>query len=570
MTSLRLVLPCLGATLLLAGPAGAAARDPVAVKCAGLGVKECTAATTAAARRPVPAFVLDPEPVPTETLADAIDAAWRSAPSVQQQRYRVRMADEDYALALAETRPNANVTITGNYTKTVPGRTTQANRFLAGSPIITSNTQTATATINQPLLTGGKAHADREAALAEVGAGRETLRGTEGTLLFNVLSAYADIRRDTQTVRFYTANQRQVESTRDEVKARQVAGELTRTDIGLAETQLAATESARNSAVLQLEQDRATFAALVGRDAGVLAEPPPLPGIPATIGEAFDLAEANNPDLAAALSTERQSRAQIESARAAGRPTLVLSGNATLTGQAAPYYLRNQDQTFDGQAVLTIPLFSGGAVHARVAQVEDQNSIDRFGIEAARRTMVEAIVNAWNGMATAQRNVAAAQRQVKAGRVFDEGTFAEYRAGLRSTFDVLYAHSTRRDAEVALVSARRDLFVAQAALLRQLGLLEPRTLLQNGPVDDVTSNLVNAETRDALIGEGLVREIDQMQSQPVKQKPLEQPAQAVTPPTLAPAAPAPSEPLPITSHSPGIPVPGTTGAPVPDRSLARP
>jgi len=562
---------CIGAALLAAPTlALAAGADPVSAKCAGLGVKECTAATLAAAKRPVPAFVLDPEPAPDDTLANAIDAAWRTAPSVQQQRYRVRMADENYALALSETRPSLGVTLTGNYTKTVPGRTTQATRFLTPSPIITSNTQTATATFSQPLLTGGRARADREAALAEVGAGRETLRGTEGTMLLNVMSAYADIVRDTQTVRFYTANLRQMQATRDEVKARQVAGELTRTDIGLAETELAATETARNSAIQQLEQSRASFAALVGRDPGVLAPTPALPGIPATIGEAFDLAETNNPDLAAALSTERQSRAQIEAARAAGRPTLALSGSATLTGQATPFYLRDQDQTFAGQAVLSIPVFTGGAVQAHVAQAEDQNSYDRFGIEAARRAMVEAIVNAWNAMATAQRNVISAERQVKAGRVFDEGTFAEYRAGLRSTFDVLYAHSTRRDAEVALVSAKHDLFVAQAALLRQLGLLEPRTLLENGAVDDVTSDLVRAERRASGPGDDIARQLDNMQHQAVKQKPLDQPPLSVTPPAMAPATPPAPTPVPLAGHSPEMPVPGTTGAPVPDRSLARP
>jgi len=562
-------LSCLAVALLLAAPA-VAATDPLAVKCAGLGVKGCTAASTVAAKRPVPDFVLDPEPAANETLADAIDMAWRSAPTVQQQRYRVRMADEDYAQALAETRPNANVTVTGLYAKTVPGRTTQATRYFATSPIITSNSQTSTVTVNQPLLTGGKARADREAAMAEVGAGRETLRGTEGDLLLDVITAYADIRRDTEAVRFYSANQRQMEATLEEVRARQVAGELTRTDIGLAETELASTQTARNSAVQQLEQDRASFAALVGSNPGVLADPPPLPGVPATIDAAFDMAETDNPDLAAAIATERESRAEIESARASGRATLVLSGSATLTGQAAPFYLHDQDQTFAGQAVLTIPLFSGGAIRSRVAQAEDRNSIDRFGIEAARRRMVEAILNAWNGMATAQRNVAAAERQVHSARVFDEGTFAEYRAGLRSTFDVLYAHSTRLGSEIALVSARHDLFVAQAAMLRQLGVLEARALLRVGESDDVETDLVHAEARAALPGDGLSRALDNLQGRPVAQKALVQPPESVTPPALVAASPVSSTPLPIERHSPEIPVPGTTGAPAPDRSLARP
>jgi outer membrane protein len=52
-----------------------------------------------------------------------------------------------------------------------------------------------------------------------------------------------------------------------------------------------------------------------------------------------------------------------------------LTGNATLTGQAIPYYLHNQDQSYEGRLVLTIPLTNGGRIGSLVARREDRNAL---------------------------------------------------------------------------------------------------------------------------------------------------------------------------------------------------
>jgi outer membrane protein len=542
---------------------------PVTVKCHGQLRQGCRPASVVAQGWAPPALALDPEPVPTETLAQALRAAYDTAPTLQAQRYLLRASDEDYALALSELRPTSELQVTGTYQKTVPGRITQATRFLAPSPIITNNTLGAAAIVSQPLYTGGKAAADRDAAAAEIRAGREQLRGTEGDVLLQVVTSFADVRRDTAVVRLYSANLRQLEATLSEVKARREAGELTRTDIAQAETQLAIAQANTNSANQQLEQDRATFAAYVGHDPGVLAPPPTLPHIPGTVGEAFDIAEETSPDIAQAIQTERESRAKIAAAKAQGQPTIALTGTATLTGGAAPFYLHNDDQIFQGQAVLTIPFTNGGRVGATVAQAEDRNAADRIGIEATRRQMVDAIINAWNAIATTQRNIAVTTSERASAQVFDEGTFQEYRAGLRSTFDVLYAHSTLLGAEVAVVTARHDLYVAQATLLRHIGLLEARALMTGAGLYDAANNLVHAERRGAVPLEGVIRAIDATDRQTPTQPPLQQPPTGDD--TVAMVPPPVTFPIVDPAHySPTVPIPGTIGIPIPDRSLQAP
>jgi outer membrane protein len=502
-----------------------------------------------------------PEPAPDTTLADALAQAYRANPTLEARRYDLRATDENLGLALSELRPTSELQVTGQYQKIVPGRTTQATRFGASSPIEVSNSLGAQLIVNQPLSTGGRATADISAAQAGIRAGRAGLRAAEGDLLLQTIAAYLDVRRDTRTLAIRQGNLAQLAATLDEVKARREAGELTRTDVAQAETQLGNAQEQYNLTREQLEQSRATYAALVGVDPGSLAPEPPLPQLPASADEAFAAAEALNPDLAQARFAEAASRQRIAAARAASRPTLSLQGIVGLTGQAVPFYLHNEDQSVTVRGVLTIPLTNGGHNGAAIAQAEDTNGGDRLRIEAARRAMVLAIANAWNQMVTARRNQAVGERQMQSARIFYEGSFAEYRAGLRSTFDVLYAQGTLRDAEIALVAARHDLYVAQAALLRHVGLLEVRDLATGVGLYDASADVRHVERRGAMPWDAGVRGLDRIGKPGTRTRALEQPPALPEPARLAPAAAAPVDDRYVTS-SPNVPQGGTVGRPV--------
>jgi outer membrane protein len=528
-------------------------------------------ATYVSGRWKLPAFETPPEPAPTETLADALAAAYRSSPSLQVQRYELRATDEDYAQALAELRPTTRVEITSDYSRTIPGATTQASRPLADqllSPHIHTNALAGNIVVEQPLYTGGQATADIASADAAVGAGRAQLRAVEGDLFLQVITAYANIRRDSRSLALREANLKQIGATLDEVKARREAGELTLTDVAQAETEMGLAESQYNAADQQLDQDRATYAALVGHDPGVLAPEPALPQFPGSVDAAFETAERLNPDLKQAIDTERSSRARIAAAAAQGQPRLSVTGSAGVNGRAVPFNARNDDQAVAGHLVLTVPLTSGGRVGSLIAQARDRNSADRVRIEGVRRQMVQAIVTAWNGVVTAQRNITVGAAQLEAARILNEGTFEEYRAGLRSTFDVLFAQGRLRDSEIAVVEARRDLYVAEAALLRQIGMLEARSLLTGNELYDPDTDLRRAKARGALPWDPLVRALDRVDRRRPGQDGLEQPAAPTGSVRLAPAAP-----LPLANpalSSPNVPIGGTTGVPAPPGTRKRP
>ncbi|MEJ7928200.1 TolC family protein [Sphingobium sp. AN641] len=509
----------------------------------------------------------DTEPAPTDSLAQAISDAYESNPLLAARRYELRATDNSLGLALSQTRTNIQAQLSGGYDYTDPGRITQASRPLIdrlNDPNIERDDIGGQIIIDQPLSTGGRARADIAAAGAEIKAGREALRGTEGDLLNELIAAYADVRRDDKALRIRQKNEQVLVRTLDEVAARRDAGELTRTDIAQAQTQLQNARVQLNVAQAQLQQSRAEFAALVGREPGLLAPEPPLPLVPASIDDAFDVADQMNPELREAVHVERASRARIASARAEGRPSLSLRGVAGTTGPASPLNDKDQDLSLSARATLTIPLAQGGRVGALVGQALDRNSADRLRIEAARRQMVRAIISAWNQMVTSKRNQQAQEAQLQAARIYYEGTFEEYRAGLRSTFDVLFAQNSLRDTEIALLASARDHYVSQAALLRQLGQLEVGKLITGNALYDPAIHSREVERRGALPWDAAVRALDGLGAASDRQQVIDQPARWPASPKMAPASPAAPDPQ-LMTHSPATPIIGTGGRPVGDQ-----
>jgi outer membrane protein len=499
-------------------------------------------------------------PARAETLAEAIALAYRTNPTLGSSRYDLRAADEELVQARAQLRPSAELDVTGTYAHSVEGRATRrADPFDPETD--TSNSATAQLVLSQPIYTGGRATAARASAVATIRSGREVLRGAEGDLLLSVMTAYVDVRRYRAALDVWQASVAELTRITQEVLARRVAGELTRTDVAQAQAQLSIARQQVVATDQALEAARSDYAVLVGRDPGELAEEPPLPNLPARVDDAFQLAERQNPELARAIFTEQASRADIISAKAQGRPTLSLRGTAGLNGEAVPYHLHDQDQSYAGSVVLTVPLTAGGLVASQVRQAEDRNGSDRFKIEATRREVDRNVSLAWNQMVTAEQEASLQDEQRQFAETQLDGMINEYRVGLRSTFDVLYAQQQLRDAEVALLGSRRDRYVAEASLLRQTGLLEARAILTGVQLHDPAKHLRDIEHKNAVPWEALFAALDKAAAPNARQRSLQQPAITPKTPVLAPARSTPAS----TSLSRSLPIVPVGSAVPPDR-----
>ncbi len=443
---------------------------------------------------------LQVRPAASETLAEAVALAYQSNPTIQSERAQLRALDESYVQARSGYEPTAELQVIGNYQNTRPGKASEdAARAAAGGGVPVFNEQNqgeGQIVVQQNLYTGGRVSAEVRESEDRIRSGRAALRATEGNVILAVVQAYADVLRDKRSLGVRSESVKTLSDQLAEITARKRAGEVTLTDVGQAQAQLAAERALYASAQGQLQVSRINYATLVGRNPGELASAPELANQPQTVDQAFDAAEANNPDLLQAKWTEEQSHQAIVVARAADRPTITLEGTYGYSGALEPFNRVDYARNLTGQVVLTQPIFTGGLNGSLIRQAVEQNSSDRISIEFARRSVVQTVANAWNQRATAQANIIAQTEQVRAAQVAYTGERIEYRAGQRSTLDVLVAQETLRDAQLALIAAEHDAYVASASVLRAVGRLEVADMLTGAPLYDPSVHFREVEHLD--------------------------------------------------------------------------
>jgi outer membrane protein len=424
-------------------------------------------------------------PAHAETLADAIALAYQTNPTLQGQRASQRALDESVVQARTGLRP----------TLSASGDASWSER----ESFDTVGTSSGGLSVSQPIYTGGRVSSGISAARADVLTGREGLRGVEAQVLQAVITAYVDVRRDQERLRIATDNVAVLQRQLDEARARFEVGEITRTDVAQAEARFAGARASFSSAQAQLAISRASYAAVVGQNPGDLAPEPSLEGLlPTTVDEAFVAAEEANPQVLAAEYSERSSAARLASTRAERRPTVSASGSVGYSASDAAFVgtggqFENYSQSVSGSVTVRMPIFTGGLINSGIRAATERNRADQLAIEEARRTALRTVSQAWNSLVGARANLVANEEQVRATRIAFEGVRQEAQVGLRTTLDVLNAEQELRNAELAMINARRDEYVASAILLAAMGKLEARYLTPDVETYDpvLNANRVN-------------------------------------------------------------------------------
>ncbi len=462
--------------------------------------------------------LLSPLAAAAETLNDALALAYQTNPTLQSERAQLRALNETYVQATAGYRPQASASVQYNYSQSPTTLNTQYDTASAG------------VSISQPIYTGGAVTAQVRAAMADIESGRQKLRQTEASVLQSVIQAYVDVRRDQQGLKIAQDNVELLRKQLEETQARFDVGELTRTDLAQAEARLAQAHAQLATAEAQLAVSRSGYVSVVGQSPGDLAPEPPLPALPGNLDDAFAGADRNNAGILAADFAERAAAARVAQAKAANRPTLSLSATLSDTGVTAPStYVELQSlspgiygPSITAAATFTQPLFTGGLNSSRIREALEDDNVQRIAVETARRQATLAVSQGWYQLQSAKANVASDEVQVSADKVAFEGARQEAEAGLRTTIEVLNAEQELQAAEQSLVVARHDEYVAGAAVLNAMGLLEARTLMSGVPIYDPKAPFNRARAEGpSLPWDGAVAAIDALGSPAVAEAPAQ-------------------------------------------------
>ncbi|MHA6266974.1 TolC family outer membrane protein [uncultured Aliiroseovarius sp.] len=397
--------------------------------------------------------------VMAESLSDAMASAYKHSGLLQQNQALLRATDEDVAIARSRLRPVLSYAIQHGWTD--PTSLVSNDDYWETS---------ATLTAEILIFNFGRGKMAVEAAKEVVLATRESLVGVEQQILLRAVKAFLDVRSAAENVQLQGNSVRVLTQELRAANDRFEVGEVTQTDVALAQARLAAARSGAASAQGSLAIAREEYKAAIGHMPNGLSTPPALPMTAKTLDAAKAVARERHPDILAAQHNVAAADLAIAISKAAMKPSVV--GTARTTWADRSTFPSGTDSVNSSVGVaIRGEIYSGGLRSAEYRKAVAQAEAARAGLYQVRFGVDQGVANAWAQLAIAAASLEATERQIRASRVALRGAREEATLGSRTTLDVLNAEQELLDAEASRIAAQSNQYLAAYSLLSSMGLL---------------------------------------------------------------------------------------------------
>lgn len=419
-----------------------------------------------------------------QSLQDALERAYNSNPQLDVQRTEIRRQGEQVRQAKAGRRPTFEAT--GSYTlqradttrfddlnfglPPTPGDDTGDDAGGALFNVGVQNIVSGALRAEQQVYTGGRVTSAIRQAEAGKGGAQAQFDAIQQDVFLQTIAAYKSVSRDLAAIRI---RENSVALLKEQLRAatdRFDVGVVTRTDVALAEARLEGAVAELALAQAQLEASKADFEFNVGVPPTDLEDLRDLPGdLPETFEDAVEIARASNPDILSANYNVRIAKEGISAAKSGLRPTLSIVGSASIQETIGNF----QDTNLSAAAQARIPLYQGGLLRSRVREARLAETQAKQRVDAVDRQVIVNLSRAWYTYIAAKNAIIASEKQVRAAELAYEGGQAELAAGVRTTLDVLDQEQSLLEAQLSVIDAERDAYIAAHQLLRATGQLTP-------------------------------------------------------------------------------------------------
>ncbi len=395
-------------------------------------------------------------PCNAEDLPQALRAAYERSEVIANAAAEYEADLERVTISRAEGLPDVNASI-------------GVNEAVVG-PRISPNLVTVQGGVSLPLYRGGSVKNQVKAAKAQSDASYVGKRSAEAQVFSEVVAAYADVIRDRQILALSRDNLDTLTTTLNATRSRFLARDLTRTDLAQAESRVALAVGEVETAEANLIEATEEFRRVTGMQAAALAPLPPLRNLPADPETAAAVALEENPQVLGARAVVEARRYEWRAAKGGALPTVSAVANGRY-GNSGAIPVQNDNGRF-GATVgfsVNVPLFQGGRTSAGIREASIRESQAILTTRDLERTLTARARSEYANWRATGAVVGASERAVAAARSALAGVRAESDVGTRTILDILNAEQELRNAQVQLVSAQRDSYVAAFALMTTMG-----------------------------------------------------------------------------------------------------
>lgn len=402
-------------------------------------------------------------PVRAETLADALAAAYVNSGLIQQNRALLRAADEDVVIAASKLRPILQ------WSSSVK-RSLSSGRIGSNGVYQSSD---STSTVASAGLVAELLIYDFGASKLAVQVKKEAVLGTrqkllsvEQKVLIRAVEAFTNVRRDTEKVALRRSNLSLITEELRAAKDRFDVGEVTRTDVALAEARLAGSRSALAAAEGTLRVAVEEYRAAIGHAPKALNGSDKVLKPVKNLDAAKAIAVRQHPDIKELQHSVTVAELTLQQAQLAKKPIVKLSGSYGLTETLTS---RAYGRSGEIKLQATGSIYQGGQIPAFVRQSAARRDAARYGLNLAALAVEQNVATAYARLQVATAEKEASELQIRAARVAFLGVREEAALGARTTLDVLNAEQELLDAENNKVSALADQQIASYKLRSSMG-----------------------------------------------------------------------------------------------------
>lgn len=297
-------------------------------------------------------------------------------------------------------------------------------------------------------------------------------------LILRVANAYFDVLQAQADLQFSQSELEAISRQLEQAERRFDVGLVPITDVRSAQAQFDLATAQDIAAENQLATAREALLLISGVDAELLtplADDLPLnPPNPANVDTWVSTALERNLELVIAQLAAESSAKQIAIARADRYPTLDLSGTA---GSSTTEQVAGRDaDVAEISLTLALPLYTGGQINASVAQAKAQSSAAEQQLRVQERTTTQQTRDAYRGVIASISRVNALEQALLSTRQSAEAIEAGFRAGTRTSVDVLEALRDTFSARSDFSAARYDYIINTLNLKAATGTLSENDL----------------------------------------------------------------------------------------------
>lgn len=327
-----------------------------------------------------------------------------------------------------------------------------------------------------------------QAAKAGVQVSEEESRRTGNEVAAAVASLYVAVGRSSARIDEIRANVDLFERLRQLAVDQKQAGVGTRLDTTRADVQLARQRQARLVATNQRDVARLALLRAIGADLGtdvVLTDDWSRETVPVpALAEALVAARQGRPELALIEQRLRAADLNLAAARAEKLPTLGTQAQGIESGNR----IRDLEWSRTIGAMVTVPLFTGRRVEARVAAARSQQAQLLIQRQDTERQIEQEVRQAFLAVANARSRVELANQNVQLAQDELEQASDRFKAGVAPSIEVDNAQTSLAAARDLRVDALADEAQARFDLARATGQI--RALI---PESNATRNARQAE-----------------------------------------------------------------------------